>query len=132
MFEDQVGLHSDCMGCEGKLEQVGSRQGQVITPTSAASIAVPLDIATTSLIVLCCYYCSLLLAQVWTQLLDQVGPCASSQACRQEPRPGGRAQRTTIMDNQMEKKIENEMETGIIWGYVGVILGFQWALESGA
>ena len=128
MFEDQVGLHSDCMGREGKLEQVGSRQGQVITLTSAASIAVPLDIATTSLIVLCCYYCSLLLAQVWTQLLDQVGPCASSQACRQEPRPGGRAQRTTLMENQME----NETETGTIWGYVGVILGFQWALESGA
>ena len=25
---------------------------------------------------------------------------------------------TTIMENQMEKKVENEMETGIIMGYI--------------
>ena len=32
---------------------------------------------------------------------------------------------TTIMENHVEKKMENEMETGIImvyfWGYIGVI-----------
>ena len=26
---------------------------------------------------------------------------------------------TTIMENQMEKNMENEMETGIIMGYIG-------------
>ena len=34
---------------------------------------------------------------------------------------------TTIMENQVEKKIENEMETGLLWGIyrgdIGVILG---------
>ena len=34
------------------------------------------------------------------------------------------------MKNQLEKKMENEMETGVIigymWGYVGVILGLYW------
>ena len=27
------------------------------------------------------------------------------------------------MKNQMEKKLEDEMETGVVMGYVGVILG---------
>ena len=27
------------------------------------------------------------------------------------------------MENQIEQKVENEMETGIIWGYMMVILG---------
>ena len=31
---------------------------------------------------------------------------------------------TTIMENQMEKKMENEMEyIGVILGYIGVIWG---------
>ena len=29
---------------------------------------------------------------------------------------------TTVMENQMEKKMENEMETGIIWWIIGVIV----------
>ena len=34
---------------------------------------------------------------------------------------------TTIMENQMEKKMENEMEyIGVILGYIGVILGLYW------
>ena len=32
---------------------------------------------------------------------------------------------TTIMENQMEKKMENEMETriiiGLYWGYIGIM-----------
>ena len=32
---------------------------------------------------------------------------------------------TTIMENQMEKKMENEMETGIIVDYIGVICMFR-------
>ena len=31
---------------------------------------------------------------------------------------------TTIMENQMEKKMENEMETGIIMGYFTIITIF--------
>ena len=26
----------------------------------------------------------------------------------------------TIMENQMEKKMENEMETGFLWGIIGI------------
>ena len=33
---------------------------------------------------------------------------------------------TTIMENQMEKKMEHEMETGIIMGYIEVILVLYW------
>ena len=31
-------------------------------------------------------------------------------------RDNGKNMEATIMENQMEKKMENEMETGVIWG----------------